>query len=315
MSMVDEVWYPAAGPKPVMLRWLMSEWCNYRCPYCPQTHDRHAPKGDGFTAHCFDNHPIETWLEAFERHFGRSLLSLVMTGGETMLDRKNMTRLINHLTAQSWVAAIRVDTNAWWRPDQFAGLDLSKLILMCTYHPSQTTEERFIRNLLLYREAGIEIGVINYVMDAANTVHFERLRARFADLGLVLTPNPLWTGTGDYSPEASTLLQTYLPPLDYEWRAGGSPFGKSCRFPGLSYEMDLKGNVFPGCHPEKSGSLFDATLAPVEPQYSPCPTQGCVCLDKYSFLEGVERNVTLVPLRHYAAALSERAAAVAASRT
>ena len=87
---VLSTWRPE-GQKPVfILRWSMTTWCNYNCPYCPQTHDRLAPKGKEFTAHAFDNYPLEKWLEAFHRHFAERGLSMVITGGEPMLDRKNM---------------------------------------------------------------------------------------------------------------------------------------------------------------------------------------------------------------------------------
>ena len=73
-------WRPRRGVPAILLRWLFTEWCNYRCPYCPQTHDRWAPKGDGFTAHAFDNFPVERWQGAFRRHFSTTRLSLVLTG-------------------------------------------------------------------------------------------------------------------------------------------------------------------------------------------------------------------------------------------
>lgn len=308
-SMVDRLWRPEMGPQPIMVRWMLSEWCNYRCPYCPQTHDRRAPKGNGFTAHGFDNHSVQRWLEAFERHFSSRLLVLVMTGGEPMLDRRAMTLLINTLSAAPWVASLRIDTNAWWRADQFPDLDTRKLILMCTFHPSQTNLDDFLTNLRTYRAAGIEIGMVNYVMDAANVPAFETLRQTFAAEGVVLAPNPLWTGTGTYSAEADDLLRRYLPALDYTFRAGASPHGRSCRFPGISYEMDFTGRIHPGCFPRQAGLFFDETLPALPLPVTACPAKGCACLDKYSFLDGCERNVSLTPLRQYAEALAAQAEA------
>src|SRR5271155_1369957 len=161
---VRDAWLPENGKPAVLLQWLFSEWCNYRCPYCPQTHDRWAPKGVDKTAHAFDNYPLEAWIGAIERHFNDHRLSLVLTGGEPMLDRKNMMRLLNHLSAMDNVERIRIDTNAWWRPEQFSLIDKTKITLMCTFHPSQVDEERFISRIESYLSAGFKIGFVNYVM-------------------------------------------------------------------------------------------------------------------------------------------------------
>ncbi len=86
---VLSVWRPREEKPVFLLRWLVTEWCNYRCGYCPQSHDRFARRGH-FTAHAFDNFPLRRWLAAFERHFAERRLSLVMTGGEPMVDGQNM---------------------------------------------------------------------------------------------------------------------------------------------------------------------------------------------------------------------------------
>lgn len=66
---VLNVWKPRDAPNATLVRWHITEWCNYHCLYCPQTHGRYAPKGNGATAHAFDNFPLEQWLQAFRRHF------------------------------------------------------------------------------------------------------------------------------------------------------------------------------------------------------------------------------------------------------
>ena len=91
---VLRVWKPDDSPAGVMLRWFMSEWCNYACPYCSQTHGRNAAKGHGMTAHAFDNFPLEQWQDAFERHFANVNLAVLITGGEPFVDRKAMPRFL-----------------------------------------------------------------------------------------------------------------------------------------------------------------------------------------------------------------------------
>lgn len=292
----------------MLLRWFITEWCNYRCPYCPQTHDRRAPKGEGKTAHAFDNFPLAHWQEAFDRHFAETRLSLVITGGEPMVDRKNMPAILNFLSAKQGVECIRIDTNAWWKPEQFEDLDRAKIILMCTFHASQTDEGPFMARLEALQAAGFVIGMVNYVMDETNLPLFRDRRKRFADIGVVLHPNPLW-GDGTYKPADLELMREALPEIDFLYRSGAeNPKDRMCRFPALSYEMDYKGNITPGCLPGLRGSFFDDRL-PAQPEAAiPCPFTACVCLDKYSFLEGSERNVSTNPLAIYAEELRRRSA-------
>ena len=65
---VLNAWRPTPEPGTTLVRWLTTEWCNYSCPYCPQTHARWEPKGDEFTAHAFDNFPLDSWIEALLSH-------------------------------------------------------------------------------------------------------------------------------------------------------------------------------------------------------------------------------------------------------
>ncbi len=221
-----------------------------------------------------------------------------------MIDRKNMTTLLNHLSAKPEVECIRIDTNAWWKPEQFADLDFTKIMLMCTFHPSQTEEGAFKKRIASYLKAGYQIGMVNYVMDDTNRHEFARRRREFAEIGATLHPNPLWGGNGQYGPEDLALMEASIPEFDFGYRSGAvDPFGKQCLFPALSYEMDLAGQIYPGCLPELTGSFFDEKLPQRPTDLVPCPFHSCVCLDKYSFLEGFERNVSTNPFAQYSSEL------------
>lgn len=292
-------WCPAEGPQPLIVRWMMTEWCNYSCPYCPQTHDRFAQKGE-YTAHAFDNYPLERWLDAFDRHFGSHRLSLVITGGEPLLDVRNVPPLLDHLVRQDYVACIRVDTNASWAPEKYAAVEKSKFILMCTFHPSQISEAAFLEKMDRVRAAGFRVGMVNYVMEHTNVASFRQRRRVFLERGLLLHPNPLWGAGGQYAPEDMELLRACLPDVDYAYRTGlASPLGKPCLFPSISYELRYTGAIKAGCMSE-TADFFAPTLPDRPPAWSPCPHGGCACLDKYSFQQGVERNVSLNPLADYA---------------
>lgn len=301
---VLDVWQPKNQTETVLLRWFMTEWCNFNCSYCPQNHDRKASIGNGFTSHCFDNFPVEKWLEAFDRHFSDKQLSLVMTGGEPMLDFQNMHTFLKHMTARKQVVSIRIDTNASWKPEKYTDMDVSKITLMCTFHPGQVDEEVFYEKIKTLLSLNFKIGMINYVMDADNTPLYQSRFKRFAALGVYLHPNPLWGKQGEYAQADLDMMKNMLPEADYLYRNEiAKTIGKPCYFPSLSYEMNASGTVNAGCMHKKAVSFFANELVARPKGRVACPHQTCVCLDKYSFLEGVDRNNDLDPLNAYSKAL------------
>lgn len=295
------VWRPSGGPKMAFLRWQLTRWCNYDCPYCPQNHRRDAAIGDQFTAHAFDNYEVDAWIDAFRRHFAEQRVTLVLTGGEPMLDRRSMPTLLQELVEMPTVACVRIDTNAAWSPRPYAEIDRRKLILMCTFHPSQVAEAEFLKRVDSYMEEGFRVGLVNYVITHDSFADFERRWELFRQRGIPLHPNPLWGQQGYYGPQELELLRRYLPSdLDYRYRAlRKSPEGKRCLFPALSYEMDPAGTVHVGCHREVTGSFFDPKLPRPFAGPVPCPMQKCSCLDMYSFLEGSDRVLGSNPLEDY----------------
>lgn len=303
---VLNTWQPKGQPETVLLRWFMTEWCNFNCSYCPQNHNRNAPLSGGFTAHCFDNFSLEQWLEAFDRHFTDTNLSLVLTGGEPMLDFQHMHPFLKHLTLREQVKMIRIDTNASWKPEKYMDIDLSKIILMCTFHPGQVDEEVFYNKIKRLLELGFNIGMINYVMDADNNPLYRARFERFAALGVYLHPNPLWGKQGNYSESDLSLMKSILPEADYIYRNElESPKNKPCYFPSLAYEMDARGIIHTGCITKGASSFFNTELPNRPKGRVACPHASCVCLDKYSFLEGVDRNNDINPLNAYKKALWE----------
>jgi hypothetical protein len=242
-----------------------------------------------------------------DRHFHKDRLSLVITGGEPLLDVRNVHPLLTHLCQQDYVDCIRIDTNASWAPEKYAAIDKRKIILMCTFHPSQIAEEAFLDKADQIRAAGFRIGMVNYVMERANVPSFRQRRKAFLERGLLLHPNPLWGAGNRYSPEDIALFKATLPEMDFLYRTGtASPLGNPCLFPSIAYEMGYTGIIKAGCMSE-GGDFFGTTLPTRPPRWAACPHAGCACLDKYSFQRGSERNASLNPLSDYARELLAKA--------
>ncbi len=294
------VWRPETEKPVFLLSWYMTGWCNYNCPYCPQEHQRFARTTDGYTAHAFDNFSLQKWCNAFSHHFHDRHLSLIVTGGEPMLDKKNMAPLLKELTSMPTVECIRIDTNASWKPNDYRGVDPQKITLMCTYHPSQTSKEQFLASIKELLNQGYAITLINFVMSKDNFDTFRLMKQEIFELGIPLHPNPLWNSAGQYSDRDLTILKEELPLEDYPYRTQiVSPFGHKCLFPSLAYQMDQTGRIQVGCHPQISGSFFENDLPPTFAGPPLCPQNICVCCSMYSFLKDINRNVCVDPLRVY----------------
>jgi organic radical activating enzyme len=134
--------------------------------------------GSGATAHAFDNFPLDQWLQAFRRHFANHRLSLVISGGEPLLDKKNMPLLLTAFHEMPEVECIRIDTNTSWKLDWYSELDKSKMILMCTYHPTQVDEQQFFEKIHGLLDSGFQIGMINYVMTPQQRDRYYVCKAR-----------------------------------------------------------------------------------------------------------------------------------------
>lgn len=218
-----------------------------------------------------------------------------------------MPLLLTAFHEMAEVECMRIDTNVSWKLDWYKDIEKSKILLMCTYHPTQVDEQQFFERILGLLESGFQIGMINYVMTSQQREKYFVYKEKFRKLGIPLHPNPLWGKTGRHSAEDMELFENELPPLDYLYRTGkNSPKGKKCLFPGLAYELDYRGKIRVGCHPATSGSFFDPDLPSLFAGPVPCPDAKCVCLDKYSFLEGSSRNISTNPLAAYSRTLLER---------
>jgi organic radical activating enzyme len=295
-----DAYRPKLGLSTTLLRWTMTEWCNFNCAYCYQVHARRAPVAGGFTNHCFDNFPVERWMKQFEHHFAKERLSLVITGGEPMLDARNMNIFLGFLAQAPWVASVRVDTNASWTPNKYRDLDTSKMALNCSFHSSQIREDTYFENLKAIQAAGFKIGFINYVYNREQRGEFERIREKIEALGLLINASPEFSERKTLEDWEVKQIRGEIIEDDYRFRlAIESPVGKRCIYPALSYEMRQTGHLKVGCMRDFSGFFFDAQLPFFGHRAAVCPHSVCSCLDKYSFLEGFSRNDSTDPFKIY----------------
>jgi len=269
------------------VRWLITEWCNYRCSYCFQAKHQRVPD-----THSFANFPVERWLEAFELHFSKSRLSLAITGGEPMLDVPNMRRLLDFLSASRWCEAIRIDTNASWNPTQYRDVRKEKIIFNCSYHPSMVDEQKYLERLKAIQDCGFEVGMINFVLTRGQLAKFRVMREKLADLGIPINANPELQERYSFDAELAGQLRGAILEDDLYFKLGKSPKGRHCLYPSIAYEMGPTGYLTVGCIEKRGASIFDLVLPSIGNKSIACPHDECSCIDKYSFLSEFKRNTS-----------------------
>jgi hypothetical protein len=273
----------------LILRWHLTDRCNYLCPYCSQNHK-------GLSA--FDIHKPHEWVEAIADNFNKSKIAVTISGGEPMIDSKNMFTFLDNFLIESFVDNVRIDTNLFWNPKYYAKLPhKEKLIFMVTLHPSQTKISDFINRLKKLISYEFKVGIINYVMYGEQINQYSSIEKSFSKLGLPLHPNPLWNSIP--SEALMRLMSKSLPNVDLQYRTGLRTKGKSCIYPMFAYRMDQYGKLSVGCFPHLKGDLFKKKLPKRPPAPIACPMESCVCLDKYSFIKGISRNIGLNILEIY----------------
>ena len=148
--------------------WQYNGWeckCNYRCPYC---YYRHMPKdADYFFG------TIDQWHAAFLKAFGKQKLIFYLSFGEPMIGN-NFFDVVKMVAEEpSW--KLRVTTNLSENLDRLMKTRLVKdgrMFINASFHPTQTTHEEFLQQLLLLRKHGIEAPVV-YVMWPPHLKRFE----------------------------------------------------------------------------------------------------------------------------------------------
>jgi len=289
----------------IYIRWYISRWCNYDCSYCPQTHHpQDAPYyiakdlvrrpyllprhffGSHTRSHAFSNFPVEQWLESFAA-LSDKRVSLTMTGGEPFLDRGSFDGFLAGLTQMPHIRAVRIDTNGTWNPARLSGVDWEKVLLNISFHPEQTNLEKFKKSMARLVDAGVHIGMVNFVMAPSQLDDFNEIRDAMGELGIFVNANVFVEVRGMRQEErAFALYEQLVPDLDVQLKTKAlNTKGKPCRFPTQAYQLDPTGLINVGCHPSQrcdfiGGHLPDSPTAAVA-----CPRQHCGCLDMYSFLE------------------------------
>ena len=266
----------ASPPRAAILSLLYRgtlESCNYTCSYCPfakRKDSRARLQKDAAEVARFVH-----WVSTQQRS-----ISVLFTPWGEALVRRHYRTAIQALSHMTQVHSVAVQTNLSAPLRWLEQVDARKTSLWCTYHPEQTTLERFLERCERLEQMGIaySAGIV------ARREHYDSIRA----LRAALPENVyLWLnaydrrGPGYYSENDSAWLEEIDPWFGFN-RVPRPSFGAPCRTGSETLSVDGDGEL-QRCHflHERIGNLYTDELNTLLRE-SPCSRARCACYIGYS---------------------------------
>lgn len=277
--MNKDVWNYQQKIKNLLIYWNMTQWCNYKCSYCLQQHDK--------TKHAFNKYSPEIWLKKFNE-LQNPKLAFCITGGEPFLDKNNFYELLLGLTSMEKTDNIRIDTNGFWNPEDYSNLPLNKVYLMMSFHPEQVSLNDFVEKTKRCIDSGFNVAMVTLVMIPEFVPLYFEAKEKFGQIGIKLNPNIPVQLSKDEKEKIIEIIRPHLSIADLGYKSGKfSPQGEICYFPQVGILLDWEGNISDCCY-RRIGNLFTSfPTLPDKPVY--CKQTMCNCIGLYSMLEGFGR--------------------------
>jgi MoaA/NifB/PqqE/SkfB family radical SAM enzyme len=250
--------------------------CNYACDYCPFAKRLESPDELAHDRAC---------LERFVDWVGtrtRDTIGVLFTPWGEALVRKWYQDALASLTQMPNVTKAAIQTNLSCKLDWVEECDKAKLALWCTFHPSETTRDRFLAKCreLLDRGVRFSVGVVG-------------LKEHLAEIDALRRELPadvyLWVNAYKREPDYYTpeMLEDFtrvdpLFPFNNQYHASR---GESCRAGASVISVDGDGTVR-RCHfiKEPIGNIYDADFEECFRE-RPCTNDTCGCHIGYVHLD------------------------------
>ncbi len=289
--MDNDVWNSNCDMKNLLIYWDMTHWCTYGCSYCLQGHDKNK--------HSFNDHSVEEWLDKFS-NLENPRVAFCITGGEPFLDKNNFHKLLSGLTNIEKVDHIRIDTNAFWSPEDYKDINLNKIYLMISFHPEKVTLDDFVVKLKNIMNCGFKVAMVNIVLLPEFVDLYLKIKNDLAELGVKVNANIPVQASASEKQYLHEMIKPHLNPLDFGYRCGKfSPKGEFCHFPQLAVMLNWEGKIS-DCTYKKIGHLFEGDFPKLPQNPVICNQQMCNCIGLYSMLDGFDRwNKSMNMLKEY----------------
>lgn len=259
--------------------------CNYDCSYCP-----FAKRHETAAQLRVDREALERFEDwCADQTCG---LSILFTPWGEGLTRRWYQRAFQNLSALKHLHKVAIQTNLAADLQWLQTCDLSKVGLWCTFHPSQTTIDRFLGQCGELNRMGVRysVGVVGLREHYGLT---EQLRECLPD-DVYLWVNA-YKDERDYYTTFEESQWTEIDPLFPMNNVRHASAGRSCQAGRTVLSIDGKGDAR-RCHfiPEKLGNIYQQELADIL-QESPCTRETCGCHIGYVHLDHLKLYETFGP--------------------
>ncbi len=263
--------------------------CNYRCHYCPFSKN---PKSERQLVK--DRAALERFCRETEQYEDIGVMFLPY--GEALIHDYYLQQ-IARLTRRSGVQFVACQTNLSFNIDHLSEyeIDVSKLKLWCSFHPTQTSVTDFVRQCEKLAQHNISF-CVGAVGDTEALPVIRELRAR-------LDPSVyLWINDMDGKPEpySREIVQAFtdIDPL-FELELSYLPADTDkCRAGQDSFFINENGDVF-ACNisREPMGNIYRQSLARMNVRG--CKARACSCYLAYSNRKDLNRLEVFGPNRTF----------------
>lgn len=257
--------------------------CNYACDYCPFAKRTETPAELARDRACLERFVCWAGTRTSDR------IGVLFTPWGEALVRKWYQDALAALTRMAHVAKAAVQTNLSCKLDWVEECDRAKLALWCTFHPSETTRERFLAKCreLLARGVRFSVGVVGL------KGHLAEIAALRGDLppDVYLWVNAYKREADYYTPEMVAEL-TRIDPLFPLNNTRHASRGEPCRAGASVISVDGDGTVR-RCHfiKEPIGNIYDADFERCLRE-RPCANATCGCHIGYVHLDRLKLHDT-----------------------
>lgn len=242
--------------------------CNYACGYCP-----FSKRKDTASQLERDRAALVRFTQWIADQTGHRWRILLTPWGEALV-RSWYRDAIARLTHVPHLDSVAAQTNLSCGLDWLAKCRLERLSLWATYHPTQTTADRFLDNVTRIVEQGVRIsvGVVGVPESLPDIVDLHsRLPA-----GVYLWVNAEQPRRRPYTADEVARFTAIDPQFHFTLRRQAS-FGRQCQAGLVSFTVD-GGGAMRRCHfvDEVIGNCYvpgwEQALVP-----RPCPNRFCDC--------------------------------------
>jgi hypothetical protein len=264
--------------------------CNYGCEYCP-----FAKRAETHAELAGDRAALERFVGWAERDGGRGGcdLSVLFTPWGEALIRPWYQAALARLTRLGHVRKAAIQTNLSCHLSWLGDCDVSRLGLWCTYHPGETTRDRFLARCGELDAAGVSYSV--------GVVGLREHLPEIAALRRVLRPEVyLWVNaykrSADYYADADVKTLTAIDPLFPLNNAHHASRGQRCLAGETAFSVAGDGTMT-RCHFIKRpiGNLYDGDDWQRHLRPAACTNDTCGCHIGYVHLPSLGLYDTFGP--------------------